>query len=351
MILIVSHAECGSGMNRQPGALNLITDVPGLSVGNAHDERLRSGVTVLIPDGDMIASVDARGGGTGSREFDLLRPEATVQSVNAIVLSGGSAFGLDAAGGVMAALRDKGIGYRAGAAIVPIVPAAILFDLNNGGDKVWGSESPYPTLGRSAFAAAAGDFTLGNAGAGYGANAGGYKGGLGSASVLVTDDGPTVGALVAVNAVGALTHPVSGAFFAWDSEINAEFGGILPVAEDRGSAVRMPKLSGPGENTTIGIVATDAALTKSQCRQFAVMAHQGLTRAIRPANTPFDGDIVFGVSTGMRPLLDPARELAVLGAHAADCLARAVARGVFEAESQSDSVSYREKFGFPCPTR
>lgn len=332
----------------QPGKCNLITDVPGLRVGNADDERLRSGVTVLVPDGEMVAAVDSRGGGTGSREFDLLRPEATVQSVNAIVLSGGSAFGLDAAGGVMAGLREKGVGYQAGTSIVPIVPAAILFDLNNGGDKDWGTESPYPALGLKALDAASDDFRLGNAGAGFGANAGGYKGGLGSTSVRIAADGPTVGALVAVNAVGAVTHPVSGAFFAWASETDDEFGGVLPVAEDRGSAVHMPKLAGPGENTTIAVVATDAALTKSQCRQFAIMAHQGLTRAIRPANTPFDGDVVFGVSTGLHPLADPARDLATLGAHAADCLARAVARGVFEAENLGQAVSYREKFGFPC---
>ena len=334
----------------QPGKLNLITDVPGLRVGNAHDKGLRSGVTVLVPDGKMVAAVDSRGGGTGSREFDLLRPEATVQDVNAIVLSGGSAFGLDAAGGVMAGLREKGIGYRAGTSIVPIVPAAILFDLNNGGDKDWGTDSPYPALGREALAAASTDFGLGNAGAGFGANAGGYKGGLGSASVQVADGGPTVGALVAVNAVCAVTYPVSGAFFAWGSEADGEFGGVMPVAEDRGSAVDMPKLAGPRENTTIAIVATDATLTKSQCKQFAIMAHQGLTRAIRPANTPFDGDVVFGVSTGLRPLTDPARDLATLGAHAADCLARAVARGVFEADSQGESLSYREKIGVQCRT-
>ncbi|MEO9899533.1 P1 family peptidase [Nisaea sp.] len=334
----------------QPGKLNLITDVSGLLVGNAHGEDLRSGVTVLVPHGELVAAVDSRGGGTGSREFDLLRPEATVQSVNAIVLSGGSAFGLDAAGGVMASLRAKGIGYRAGTSIVPIVPTAILFDLNNGGDKDWGDSSPYPALGQTAFDSASVNFDQGNAGAGFGANAGGFKGGLGSASVQVADDGTTVGALVAVNSVGAVTYPVSGAFYAWGSEAGNEFGGVLPVAEDRGNAVRMPKLAGPRENTTIGIVATDAALTKSQCQQFAIMAHQGLTRAIRPANTPFDGDVVFGVSTGIRPLADPVLDLATLGAHAADCLARAVARGIFEADSQGQSVSYREKFGFSCQT-
>ena len=314
-------------------------------MGNAHDESVRSGVTVLL-NGDLIAAVDSRGGGTGSREFDLLRPEASVQGVNAIVLSGGSAFGLDAAGGVMTALRQAGIGYRVGSAIVPIVPAAILFDLNNGGDKNWGADSPYPALGRKATLAASDRFELGNAGAGFGAQAGIYKGGLGSASVQSADTGATVGALVAVNAVGAVTYPVSKAFFAWASEVAGEFGGIVPVAEDRGSAIDMPKLAAPGENTTIGIVATDAALTKSQCKQFSIIAHQGLTRAIRPANTPFDGDVVFAVSTGIHPLANPARDLALLGAHAADCLARAIARGVFEANSQGQSTGYRDKNGF-----
>ena len=315
-------------------------------MGNAHDESVRSGVTVLLSNGELIAAVDSRGGGTGSREFDLLRPEATVQGVNAIVLSGGSAFGLDAAGGVMTALRQAGIGYRVGSAIVPIVPAAILFDLNNGGDKNWGADSPYPALGRKATLAASDRFELGNAGAGFGAQAGIYKGGLGSASVQSADTGATVGALVAVNAVGAVTYPVSKAFFAWASEVAGEFGGIVPVAEDRGSAIDMPKLAAPGENTTIGIVATDAALTKSQCKQFSILAHQGLTRAIRPANTPFDGDVVFAVSTGIHPLANPARDLALLGAHAADCLARAIARGIFEADSQGQSTGYRDKNGF-----
>lgn len=332
-------------MQPRPGKRNLITDVPGLLVGNAHDARLRSGVTVLLPEsGEMVASVDARGGGTGSREFDLLRPEATVAAVNALVLSGGSAFGLDAAGGVMTHLRANGIGFRAGPSIVPIVPQAILFDLNNGGDKDWGEESPYPALGRDAAGGAATDFALGNAGAGFGAQASGFKGGLGSASIRL-DDGPTVGALVAVNAVGAATHPVSGAFFAWDVEIDGEFGGKMPGPEDRARRIRLPKLSRAGENTTIAIVATDARLTKAECRQFSLMAQQGLTHAIRPAHTPFDGDTVFGVSTGRRALADPALDLAKLGAYAANCLARAIARGIYEAESLGDSTGYRAHFG------
>ncbi|UUX50141.1 P1 family peptidase [Nisaea acidiphila] len=332
-------------MEPRPGDRNLITDVPGLRVGNAHDVGVRTGVTVLLPtDGAMVASVDARGGGTGSREFDLLRPEATVERVNAIVLSGGSAYGLDAAGGVMSGLRTRGIGYQAGASIVPIVPSAILFDLNNEGDKAWGETSPYPALGLAALGDVGERFGLGNAGAGYGAQASGLKGGLGSASIRL-QDGTMVGALVAVNAVGAAAHPVSGAFFSWDLEIDGEFGGIVPVAEDRNPAVELPKLAGRGENTTIAIVATDAALSKAQCRQFAIMAQQGLTHAIRPAHTPFDGDTVFGVSTGQRPLADPASDLARLGGYAANCLARAIARGLYEAESLGNAESYRERFG------
>ncbi|WP_193180687.1 P1 family peptidase [Nisaea sediminum] len=332
-------------MQPRQGEMNLITDVPGLLVGNAHDERVRSGVTVLIPEsGEMVASVDARGGGTGSRELDLLRPEATVAAVNALVLSGGSAFGLDAAGGVMAHLRAREIGFKVGPSVVPIVPEAILFDLNNGGDKDWGEESPYPALGRAAAESAAADFALGNSGAGFGAQASGFKGGLGSASIRF-ENGTTVGALVAVNAVGAATFPVSGAFFAWDLEIDGEFGGRTPVPEDRASGIRLPKLARAGENTTIAIVATDARLSKAECRQFALMAQQGLTHAIRPAHTPFDGDTVFGVSTGRRALADPALDLARLGAYAANCLARAIARGIYEAESLGDATGYRAHFG------
>lgn len=332
-------------MHPQPGHFNLITDVPGLRVGNIHDETLRSGVTVLLPDREMVAAVDTRGGGTGSREHDLLRPEATVAAVNALVLSGGSAFGLDAAGGVMAFLRERGIGYQVGPSVVPIVPQAILFDLNNGGDKDWGRNSPYPDFAYRACEAANVGFALGNAGAGFGARAGGLKGGLGSASIRLSEDGPTVGALVAVNAFGALTYPVSGAFFAWDSEIDGEFGGVQPVAEDREQDIRLPKLARPAENTTIAIVATDAILTKAQCRHFAVMAHQGLSRAIRPAQTPLDGDTVFAVSTGRRPLAEPVLDLARLGAHAANCLARATARGVFAAETLGGTESYRDRYG------
>lgn len=332
-------------MQPRPGKRNLITDVPGLLVGNAHDERIRSGVTVLLPEErEIVASVDARGGGTGSREFDLLRPEATVAAVNALVLSGGSAFGLDAAGGVMAHLSAEGIGFRAGPSVVPIVPEAILFDLNNGGDKDWGGESPYPALGRAAAESAATGFDLGNAGAGFGAQASGFKGGLGSASLRL-EDGTTVGALAAVNAVGAATYPASGAFFAWDIEIDGEFGNRVPDAGDRSSEVRLPKLARAGEHTTIAIVATDARLTKAECRQFALMAQQGLTHAIRPAHTPFDGDTVFGVSTGRRVLVDPTMDLARLGALAANCLARSIARGIYEAESLGGAIGYRERFG------
>lgn len=327
------------------GALNLITDVPGILVGNAEDAHVRTGVTVILPERPAVAAVDARGGGTGSRELELLAPDATVQEIHALVLSGGSAFGLDAAGAVMNRLAGRGIGFRVRDRVVPIVPQAILFDLANGGDKDWGESPPYPALAVAALEAAGRDFALGNAGAGFGSLCGDLKGGLGSASVRLGPDGPTVGALAAVNAVGGAVHPGSGAFYAWDVEIGDEYGGRLPTGTDRTAEVRLPKLAGQGENTTIAVVATDAALTKAQCRRLAVMAQQGLSHAVRPAHTPLDGDTVFALSTGRLPLADPLRDLALLGGHAANCLARAIARGVHRAESLGSAASYRARYG------
>lgn len=306
----------------RPGPLNLITDVEGLRVGNAQDARLKSGVTVLTADAPFACGVHVMGGAPGTRETDLLAPDRLVQAVDALVLSGGSAFGLGAAEGVMAGLRAAGRGFAVGTARVPIVPAAILFDLLNGGDKGW-DDSPYPALGRQAFGAAGTRFALGTAGAGTGAMTARWKGGLGSASAVM-EDGTTVGALVAVNALGSVTAP-SGQFWAAPWEMETEFGGLglggpftpaqEPVPEKR-----------QGEATTIAIVATDAALDKAGLTRLAVGAHDGLARAIVPSHTPLDGDLVFALSTGPRPA-DPFR----LG-HAGACvLARAVARAVFEA--------------------
>ena len=306
----------------RPGPLNLITDVEGLRVGNAGDARLKSGVTVLTAEAPFACGVHVMGGAPGTRETDLLAPDRLVQAVDALVLSGGSAFGLGAAEGAMAGLRAAGRGFAVGAARVPIVPAAILFDLLNGGDKGW-EDSPYPALGRRALESAGTRFDLGTAGAGTGAMTARWKGGLGSASAVM-EDGATVGALVAVNALGSVTAP-SGQFWAAPWEMGAEFGGLgLGGPFDPGDEPVPQKRQ--GEATTIAIVATDAGLDKAGLTRMAVGAHDGLARAILPSHTPFDGDLVFALSTGRRPA-DPFR----LG-HAAACvLARAVARAVFEA--------------------
>ncbi|GBF25631.1 putative aminopeptidase [bacterium MnTg02] len=335
-------------MSWHPGEKNLITDVPGLKVGNAHDAALRSGVTVLLPDNPAIAAVDMRGGAPGTRETDALAPAGIANEIHGLVLSGGSAFGLDAATGVQSHLRERGIGFVVRTAIVPIVPQAILFDLLNGGDKDWGSRPPYQDLARKACETASTSFTLGTVGAGYGATTQSLKGGLGSAS-LITDQGTSIGALAAVNPAGNVTIGDGANFWAAPFEIGGEFGGHgLPdrIAAD----ALLPRLKGGAqENTTLAIVATDAILSKSQAQRLAIMAHTGMARAIYPVHTPLDGDIVFTLSTGKRALQDPIYDLANLGTLAANTLARAVARAVYEASPMAGPSeqlpTYREKFG------
>lgn len=313
-----------------PGPRNLITDVPGLRVGHAQDGALRSGSTVLLADAPFTASVHVMGGAPGTRETDLLAPDKSVAMVDALVLSGGSAYGLDACSGVMDALRADGRGLRLGAALIPLVPGAILFDLLNGGQKDW-AENPYRALGRAAYADARADFAIGSVGAGTGALTAMLKGGLGSAS-LVLPGGVTVGALVAVNPVGSVTTPGERHFWAAPFEIDGEFGGLGP---DPASGLVGPYASRKAQiltqrgNTTIAIVATDAALTKAQCQRMATAAHDGIARAIVPAHTPHDGDLVFALSTGTRPVDEMA--LPLIGSAAAHCLARAIARGVHAA--------------------
>jgi L-aminopeptidase/D-esterase-like protein len=325
------------------GPRNSITDVPGIRVGSADDAGVRSGVTVIVPDAPMVAAVDARGGGTGSREFELLDPGATVAECHAIVLSGGSAFGLDAAGGVMTWLKAQGRGLAIGKAMVPIVPAAILFDLLNGGDKDWGDHPPYTDLGHAAADAADLEVGLGNVGAGLGATAGPLKGGLGSASV-VHEDGFTVGALVAVNSLGSVLMPGCGTFWAWPFERDGEFGNQAPppgdLPRDEDWDFQVPA----GASTTLAVVATDVALTKAQAKRVAIMAQDGLARAIRPVHTPLDGDTVFAVSTGLRPISEPLVDIPRIGMLAADCVARAVARGVFEAKGLGNHPGYRDLY-------
>ena len=320
----------------RPGARNLITDVPGLKVGQAQDAGGRTGVTVILPDERAVCAVDVRGGAPGTRETDALALENLVDAVDAVVLSGGSVYGLAAADGAAAWLGARGRGYGLSpdpaVPVSPVVPAAILFDLANGGDKAWGESPPYRALGLAAVAAAAEGLELGTAGAGYGAMAGSLKGGIGSASV-VTVDGLTVGAIAAVNCFGSVTAPGGRTFWAAPYEIGAEYGGLGPAGlaaapEDWG----LSKLPGDLRNTTIACVATDVALTPAQARRVAIMAQDGLARAIRPIHAPFDGDVVFALSTARRPMPEMSDyAVARLGALAADCLARAVARAVFEA--------------------
>ena len=335
------------------GPRNLITDVDGIRVGNAHDADVRSGVTIILPDERTVAGVDVRGGAPGTRETDALDATCLVDAVDTIVLSGGSVYGLDAASGATAWLGARGRGYGMGEAtlVAPVVPAAILFDLTNGGNKNWGETPPYNELGRAACAAADRSFALGNAGAGLGARAGAIKGGLGSASA-VTDNGFQVGALIAINPFGSPIIPGSDCFWAAPYELDGEFGGRgLPSRMDAVTLLD-PLIGTKGEgaaqaggNTTIGCIATNADLTPAEARRVAIMAQDGLARAIRPIHTPFDGDVLFVLATATKPLNREirAREILQLGSIAADCVARAVARGVYEAETLGDSVAYRAR--------
>jgi L-aminopeptidase/D-esterase-like protein len=325
----------------RPGPLNLITDVDGIRVGNAADARVRTGVTVVLPDAPATAAVDVRGGAPGTREIEALDPASLVDAVHAIVLSGGSAFGLDAAGAVMEFLAARGVGFAIGAARVPLVPAAILFDLLNGGDKA--GAPPHRALALAACEGAGARFSLGNAGAGYGAKAGALKGGLGSAS-FVDEAGLQVGALVAANPRGHVVMP-DGCFWAWPHEQDAEFGGRRPGAPVPAEHGLERLEARPAENTTIGVVATNAALSRSEARRVAIMAQDGYARAIRPVHTPFDGDTIFVLATGRHALAEPrAGAVARIGALAADAVARAVARAVYEAETLAPWPSWRETY-------
>jgi L-aminopeptidase/D-esterase-like protein len=333
------------------GPRNSITDVSGILVGQAEDRVAISGTTVVLAEAPASASVDVRGGAPGSRETELLAPGTLVERIDAVVLSGGSAFGLDAAAGVMDWLAETGRGFAVGSVMrspevrVPIVPAAILFDLLFPGRRMWTGEPPYRALGRQAVAAAAKDFALGNAGAGLGATAGRLKGGVGSASLALAD-GALVGAIVAVNSWGAAVRPDCGRFWAADLALAGEIDRQPPVHETAIDPEDFSQcgMAVPGANTTIAVVATDAALDKGRCRRLAIMAQDGLARAIRPVHTPFDGDIVFALATGTGPPINPAA-LVRVGNAAADCLARAVMRAVLAAEPLGGVPSWRQLWG------
>ena len=329
---------------------NLLTDIAGVRVGHADDATLASGVTAIVFDQPFVAAMDVRGGGPGTREGALLDLANTVEKVDAIVLSGGSAFGLEAGGGVQAWLAERGRGFKVRGAVVPIVPGAICFDLLNGGNKKWGRFAPYRELGFAAAAAAGSGFALGSAGAGLGANTANLKGGLGSASAQ-TNDGVKVAALAVVNAVGTVTVGDGPWFWAAPFEIDGEYGGRGLPASFTPDMLRMRVKGGPtateAESTTLAVVVTDAALTKTQAKRLAMIAQTGFARAIYPVHAPMDGDVVFAASTGERQI-DPLIGLTELGMIAANVMARAIARGVHAATAlpfPGALPSWRDRFG------
>ena len=325
----------------RPGPRNLITDIVGITVGHAHDAVLASGTTVVLFDAPVTASVSILGGAPGTRETDLLAPENTVSGIDALVLSGGSAFGLDAASGVQAFMREMGRGFDVAGFCVPIVPAAILFDLTNGGDKTegggWGRYPPYREFGFDAAAAASADFALGRAGAGFGCTTATQRGGLGSASTMLSG-GITIAALVAVNSVGSAMMGAGPHFWAAPFEIDGEFGGLgLPHPLPYDAALPRTKLDArsPGANTTIGVVAINARLDNAAAKRLAIAGQDGLAKSIWPSHTDYDGDLVFGVATGGIGIdLDPLGRVE-LAAAAAATMARAVARAIYTANRRT----------------
>ena len=314
---------------------NLLTDIAGVRVGHAGDAALASGVTAVIFDQPVVAAMDVRGGGPGTREGALLDLANTIEKIDAIALSGGSAFGLETGGGVQAWLAEQGRGLNVRGAVIPIVPGAICFDLLNGGNKKWGRFAPYRDLGYAAAAAATTSFALGSFGAGLGALTANLKGGLGSASAQ-TSNGVKVAALVVVNALGTVTVGDGPWFWAAPFEVGGEYGGRGLPATFTPDMMTMRIKGGPAateaESTTLAVVVTDAALTKTQARRLAMIAQTGFARAIYPVHAPMDGDVLFAAATGERPI-DPLSGLTELGMVAANVVARAIARGVYAASA------------------
>ncbi|MEM7061496.1 MAG: P1 family peptidase [Pseudomonadota bacterium] len=319
-----------------PGPLNTICDVSGIQVGTSEDRNLTTGVTVVVPNRPAVSAVDHRGGAIGARDTVLLGHGAIVEKVHAICLSGGSAYGLDAAGGVMQAMRAEGRGFAIGSEVVPIVPSAIIFDLLCGGPKTW-DRPVWWELGQQAYAARGREVSQGNAGAGMGATAGSLKGGLGTVSLV--DESWTVGALSVVNPVGEVIIPGTDTFWAWMFERDDELGGQIPPTKPLAD-ISVPK-GQPLANTTLSVVATDVTLTKDQATRIAIMAQDGLAHAIRPVHGPYDGDTVFVLSTGLRNASLAPAEITSLGTQAAECVARSVARGVYEAEGIEGFPGYK----------
>jgi len=341
--------DSAAGM-RSKEVNNLLTDITGVRVGHADDPHLGSGVTAVLFDTPAVAAMDVRGGGPGTREGSLLDIANTVERIDGIALGGGSAFGLEAGGGVQAWLAGHGRGFQVRGAVIPIVPGAIIFDLLNGGDKHWGRFAPYRDLGYAAAEAASDSFTLGSVGAGLGATTATLKGGLGSASAT-TRDGVTVAALAVVNAAGAVTMGDGPWFWAAPFETDNEFGGRGWPDRVTADMLEMRLKGGAAatatENTTLAVVVTDATLTKAQTKRLAMIAQTGFARAIYPVHAPLDGDVVFAASTGQRPV-EALVGLTELGMVAANVVARAIARGVYEATALPFTPAlpaWRERFG------
>jgi L-aminopeptidase/D-esterase-like protein len=329
---------------------NLLTDVAGVRVGHADDAALASGVTAVIFDSPVVAAMDVRGGRPGTREGALLDLANAVETIDAIALAGGSAFGLEAGGGIQAFLAEQGRGLEVRGAIIPIVPGAICFDLLNGGNKKWGRFAPYRDLGFAAATSAQTTFALGSVGAGLGANTANLKGGLGSASAT-TDDGTTVAALAVVNAVGTVTIGEGPWFWAAPFETDGEYGGRGWPASFTPDMLKMRIKGGARatavENTTLAVVVTDAILTKAQAKRLAMIAQTGFSRAIYPVHAPMDGDVVFAAATGKRPI-EALIGLTELGMIAANVVARAIARGVYAATALTfpDALpAWSDRFG------
>jgi L-aminopeptidase/D-esterase-like protein len=329
---------------------NLLTDISGVRVGHADDAKLASGVTAVIFDKPVVAAIDVRGGGPGTRDGALLDVANTVERIDAIALSGGSAFGLEAGGGVQAWLAEQGRGFVVRGAVIPIVPGAIVFDLLNGGDKAWGRFAPYRDLGYAAASAAGSDFALGSAGAGLGATTANFKGGIGSASAA-TPGGVRVAALAVVNAVGTVTVGDGPWFWAAPFETGGEYGGrgLPPSFTPDMLAMRIKggAAATAVENTTLAVVVTDAILTKAQAKRLAVIAQTGFARAIYPVHAPLDGDVVFAAATCEKPV-DPLVGLTELGMIAANVMARAIARGVYSATAlpfPGALPAWKDRFG------
>jgi L-aminopeptidase/D-esterase-like protein len=353
LVVLALVAVGVSAQSVQTGKLDAITDVPGIQVGS-YDKNYTGTTVILAPNG-AVGGVDVRGSAPGSRETDLLRPTNLVDKVDAVVLSGGSAYGLAAADGVMLWLEEHKRGWNVGGGnVVPIVPAAVIFDPGRFGRAF--NDRPTAEFGRKAAdAASSGPVAMGNVGAGAGAIAGGLKGGLGTASIDL-GDGVMVGAIVAVNAGGSTVNPATGMFYANFLEVNGEFGNLKkPIALAQGieNLLAMANAMEPAKNTTIACIATNVKLTKAQAQKISEMAHDGMARAIRPSHTMFDGDTVFTLGTGLLDLDtlkqkavwgNTAANVTVLGMSAADALARAIVRAVVNAQSVGDVKSYKDKF-------